>query len=257
MTRPNVIAAISTKRAVIFDLFHTLTSLESTWGDNRPMTSAVLGISKDAWNQQLFECSRDRLIGKKTDALAIVRDMARAIDPSISDEVIRNATENRIARFAAALVQIPPSTRHVLQSLRQSGKRIGLISNADVMEVAAWAKSPIADQFDSTIFSCHAGYAKPDPEIYRLSLSELGVQASDAIFVGDGGCNELEGAQALGITTVMITGIIRELWPEKIPQRRPHADFEIEGLSELIASTKERGQPTAHVTAEVKLSQQQ
>lgn len=235
MSPLSVTATLHTKRAVIFDLFHTLTSRESTWSDTRPMTHAMLGVGKDEWNRQLFECSRARLIGEKTDAFAIVADMARAIDPSISDEAIRSATENRTARFAAALMQIPPSTRHVLQALRGNGHRIGLISNADVMEVAAWLKSPVADQFDSTLFSCHAGYAKPDPEIYRLSLDELGVAAADAIFIGDGGSNELEGAKTLGITTVMITGVIRELWPDKIAQRQEHADFVIEELSELIA----------------------
>ena len=241
MSRPSVTAIVASKRAVIFDLFHTLTALESTWGDNRPLTSAVLGVSKEAWNQQLLEGSRERLIGEKKDAFAIVRDLARAINPSLPDDVIHAATENRIARFAAALIQIPASTRHVLQALRQRGTRIGLISNADVMEVAAWTKSPIAGQFDSAIFSCHAGCAKPEAEIYRRSLAELGITPAEAVFVGDGGSNELEGAKTLGITTVMITGIIRELWPEKIPPRLPHADFVIEQLVELIPSTAEIG----------------
>lgn len=239
---PSLTTTLSTKRAVIFDLFHTLTSLESTWGDHRPLTSTILGVSKDAWNQQLLERSRERLTGEKQDAFAIVADMARAIEPSIPDDVIRRAMENRIARFATALIQIPASTLQVLQTLRKNGQRIGLISNADVMEVAAWSKSPIASQFDSTIFSCHVGCAKPDAEIYRRSLVELGVTPAEAIFVGDGGSNELEGAQALGITTVMITGIIRELWPEKIPPRRPHADFVIEELAELIAPPVKNGQ---------------
>jgi len=63
MSRPSVTASLSTKRAVIFDLFHTLTSLESTWGDNRPTTSMILGVSKEAWNEQLLERSRERLTG--------------------------------------------------------------------------------------------------------------------------------------------------------------------------------------------------
>jgi putative hydrolase of the HAD superfamily len=243
MPRPSVTAILSTKRAVIFDLFHTLTSLESTWGDNRPLTSTILGVSQEAWNEQLLERSRERLTGEKQDAFAIVADMARAIKPAISDDVIRCATENRIARFAAALIRIPAGTQQVLATLRKNGHLVGLISNADVMEVAAWSKSPIAGQFDSTIFSCHVGCAKPDAEIYRRSLAELGVTPAEAMFIGDGGSNELEGAKALGISTVMITGIIRELWPDKIPARLPHADFVIDELAELIAPVGESGQP--------------
>jgi hypothetical protein len=45
---------------------------------------------------------------------------------------------------------------------------------------------------------------------------------------------ELEGARQLGITTVMITGIIKEIWPDKIEERKRHADFVIEKLSELL-----------------------
>ena len=35
-------------------------------------------------------------------------------------------------------------------------------------------------------------------------------------------------------TTIMITGIIRELWPDRIAGRQRHADFVIERLGELI-----------------------
>lgn len=225
---------VRTKKAVIFDLFHTLTSRESTWGDGRPYTHQMLGVTKEAWNDQLVKFSRDRLTGAQTDSISIIRDMARAIDPSITDDVIAAATNNRIARFADSLLHMPSETSSVLGALKSGGKRVGLISNADMMEVAAWKDCPVANMFDSTVFSCHAGCVKPEPEIYQLSLKELGVGPGDAMFVGDGGCNELAGARSLGITTVMITGVIREIWPELIPERLLHADYVIEKLTELI-----------------------
>ena len=230
-----VSSVVRTKKAVIFDLFHTLTPLESTWAEARPMTHQMLGVSREAWNEQLFECSRDRLAGIQTNPIEIVRGMARRIDPTITDETIRAATENRIARFAAALVRITPETRTVIHTLRQQGLRIGLVSNADVTEVAGWSQSPIADLFDSTIFSRHVGHVKPEPAIYRLSLEQLGVTAPEAVFVGDGGSNELKGARDLGITAVMVTNVIRELWPDRIAERANQADFQIEHLAELIA----------------------
>ncbi len=235
MSETPVSRAVATKKAVIFDLFHTLTALETTWGEGRPFTHEVLGVSREAWDEQLHSRSRERLTGQKKDAVAIVRDMARAIDPSIPDEVIRTAVENRIARFAAALVQIPEETRRVLRTLKAMGKRVGLISNADVMEVAAWGQCPVAPLFDSTVFSCCVGCAKPDRQIYEISTRELGVGPAESVFVGDGGSSELEGARTAGITTVMITGIIQEIWPERIPERSRHADFVIQRLSELVS----------------------
>jgi putative hydrolase of the HAD superfamily len=234
MSETPVSRAVAGKKAIIFDLFHTLTALEVTWGDGRPFTHEVLGVSREAWDEQLHKGSRERLTGQKTDAFAIVRDMARAVDPSISDDVIRTAVENRIARFAGALVGIPEETERVLRTLKAMGKRIGLISNADVMEVAAWHKCPVAHLFESAVFSCRVGCAKPDRQIYEISMRELGVGPAESMFVGDGGSNELEGARGAGITTVMIIGIIQSIWPERIPERLRHADFVIRRLSELV-----------------------
>jgi putative hydrolase of the HAD superfamily len=225
---------IRQKKAILFDLFHTLTSLESTWGDGRPFTHQMLGVTKEAWNDQLEKFSRDRLTGRRKDPVDIVATMARAIDPSITDALIEAATKNRLARFAAALMQIPEETRHALRMLKAMGKRVGLVSNADVTDVAAWGECPIARLFDSTVISCHVGCVKPEPEIYQISLRELGVEAREAVFVGDGGSSELEGARNVGLTTVMIAGVIREIWPERIPERRRHADFVIERLGELF-----------------------
>ena len=77
-------------------------------------------------------------------------------------------------------------------------------------------------------------YAKPERQIYELSLHDLQVQPQDSVFIGDGGSGELEGAQAVGLTTVMMTGIIKDLWPDRIEPRKPYADFVIESLTELI-----------------------
>lgn len=235
MSSPSLIQVVAEKRAVIFDLFHTLTALESTWGGNRMLTHEMLGVSKQAWDEQLHEHSMERLTGAKPDPFAIIRDMARAVDPTIPEHLIRRATDNRIARFAAAIAQLPSENRSVIRSLKETGKRIGLISNADVMEMAAWSECPIRDLFDSTIFSCQIGSAKPEPAIYHRCLKELGVSAAEAVFVGDGGSHELEGAKAVGLTTIMVTGIIREIWPERIPERQKHADFVVEGLTELLS----------------------
>jgi hypothetical protein len=92
---------VANKKALIFDLFHTLTALESTW-TKAPMTSEILGVSKEDWNSQLLEKSRDRLTGADKDPFQINKMMAHAIDPTIPEELIRKATSIRIKRFAGA-----------------------------------------------------------------------------------------------------------------------------------------------------------
>lgn len=238
---------VDQKKAVIFDLFHTLTAIESSWGNELPFTCDMLGISRDAWHDQLQLHSRSRLAGQQKDPFRIVSQMAHAIDPTIADNIIHAAIANRIKRFEAALLNIPDETKVALQALKAKGKRLGLISNADTMEVAAWHKSPIAEYFDVAILSCSVGAVKPEREIYDICLQRLGVQPSDALYVGDGGSSELQGAQAVGLTTVMIIGIIKNLWADKIDQRKVHADFIIEHLSELVADQKESNHRLKHV----------
>ncbi len=101
-------------------------------------------------------------------------------------KVIQKAAQNRIERFAGALIGIPATTQEVLLKLKQSQKRIGLLSNADVIEIAAWPQSPICHLFDSVVFSCEVGCVKPERAIYEIALQSLNVRAQDAVFVGDG-----------------------------------------------------------------------
>jgi putative hydrolase of the HAD superfamily len=129
---------------------------------------------------------------------------------------------------------IPAENVAVLENLRARGKRLGLISNADVMEIAAWDDNRINHLFDSTVFSCRVGMVKPERGIYELSLRELGVAAADALFVGDGGSGELQGAKDAGMAAIMVTGTIKELWPDQVAARRHQADYVIERLSELL-----------------------
>lgn len=232
MTVGSVVAG---KRAIIFDLFHTLTSVEASLGQGLPSISELLGVDPVAWSDQLMKNSHERLVGLKTDPFEIIAEMARAIDPSLSDERIMLASDNRLARFRAAVLDIPEETVAVLCELKARGKCLGLITNADVAEIAAWGESRIHHLFDSALHSCAVGLAKPDRQIYELSLRELGVEAGDALFVGDGGSDELAGAKSVGITAVMFTGVIQRLWPKRVAERVGQADYVIERLSELLA----------------------
>jgi putative hydrolase of the HAD superfamily len=226
-------AVVGGARAVIFDLFHTLTSASSTWIGG-PTTADILGFSDEEWTRRVFQSPRDRLVGIQRDPVAIMTELARSLDPTISDEVIQRAAARRLERFERALTKIPQESIDVLTELRARHKKTGLISNADVTEVAAWDKSPLAPLFDSTIMSCHVGHAKPDREIYDLSLKELGVGPGEAVFVGDGGSRELEGAQRVGMKTVMMIGVIKDRWPQKMAERREHADYVVDSLTELL-----------------------
>src|SRR4051794_12970784 len=50
-------------KGVIFDLFHTLTGLESQWSD-LPATCEVLGIDRRRWDEVVNENARWRFVGE-------------------------------------------------------------------------------------------------------------------------------------------------------------------------------------------------
>jgi putative hydrolase of the HAD superfamily len=224
---------IQSKKAVLFDLFHTLLSLEKS-APGIPDTPTLLGIDSRAWYDCLFNNTRARLLGQIRDPVAIVADIAHGVDPTISVERLRQAAQGRIERFATAFANFSPASIRVLQALKARGKKLSLCSNADVLEIAAWDRCPAGALFDAVIFSCNEGCMKPEREIYDLCLRRLGVTAEEAVFVGDGGSRELEGARAAGLTTIMTAEHIRPLWPDQIPDRLRHADALVESLDELV-----------------------
>jgi putative hydrolase of the HAD superfamily len=221
------------KTTYIFDFFHTLTDLESNWG-KFPWTSEYLGISKEAWGEQLQNNSEDRLKGRVKSSYEIVKRLAHNVDPTISEENIREVSMFRVKRFENAVINIPEKVVSTLSILKSKGKKIGLISNADATELAAWDKSPIARYFDCAIHSFEVGLVKPEKAIYELCLKSLGSSAHESVFIGDGGSNELYGAKQCDLTTVIVTGIIREFWADKIETRKKYADYQVEFVNELI-----------------------
>ncbi len=230
-TAADLIAAAD---GVVFDLFHTLTCVQTSRAPGRN-THEVLGVSYASWREHWGRLNQSWVRGEQTDPVAIIGAVARAIDPTIEPAVIAAAAEARVARFAHCLRSTPPEVVAVVASLKhEHGKRLALCSNADVSEVAAWAESPLAEFFDATIFSCHVGLAKPEPDIFRRAAADLGLAPAACVFVGDGGSDELPAAKALGMPAIMTTQMIAELWPEVVPERMSQADAVVRDLRELL-----------------------
>jgi putative hydrolase of the HAD superfamily len=221
-------------RGVVFDLFHTLTGPESQWL-GAVFTSDALGIDRRTWDRVLHFESRWRLAGEERDPFCILRRLADVVDPSIPDEMVRAAVDLRLHRFKTALDTIPRENLDVLHELRDRGLRLGLVSNADASEVLGWSECPLCGLFDVEVFSCEVGAVKPEAELFNSCLKRLGLDAKECLYVGDGGSDELHASKALGFRTVFISGVIAELWPERISERMAVAGHHITRLPELVA----------------------
>ena len=88
-----------------------------------------------------------------------------------------------------------PDTVAVLQRLRANGIRTSVVSNI-AWDIRSVLNAAGADP-DDYVLSYEVGAAKPDPQIFEVALSRLGIDPSDALMVGDSEEND-GGARVLG-----------------------------------------------------------
>lgn len=222
---------VSGASLLIFDLFHTLVSFKQD-GPPRPGTHNILGIPEADWNKLLWESSDRRLRHDLTDDATSVRELAHLHDPAIPEAQILAAATARADRFRESLINPPQHRVEVIRQLHARSHKLVLLSNADSMEKRAWQESPFAPCFTDAFFSCETGQVKPERGAYQLALGDT--PPDQAVFIGDGGSNELKGARACGIPTIMTTEIIGVLWPELIEKRRADSDHVISRLEDLL-----------------------
>jgi putative hydrolase of the HAD superfamily len=221
-------------KAVIFDLFNTLTSHDVA-RDDIPWTADVLGVPRNAWARALTEASGPRLTGAIREPVEIIRHLAQTIGVVASEDKLQAAAKSHQLLFGRILASVPNANVDLLRAMRSAGLRIALLSNCDSAEIKSWAESPLSGLFDVELFSCRSEMAKPDAEFYRECLRQLDAASHECLFVGDGGHGELAGARAVGLGTVLFSGVIRHTWPERIPALLAHADFHISSLDQLVA----------------------
>jgi putative hydrolase of the HAD superfamily len=94
---------------------------------------------------------------------------------------------------------------------KRAGVRTGLISNS-WGEALPYDRDRFPELFDAWVISHEVGLRKPDPEIYALAASRMGVAPEACVFVDDLGGN-LKPAAAMGMATVR-----HERAEETIPQ---------------------------------------
>lgn len=222
-------------KGIIFDLFHTLTTLFHT---NAPGgdSAAMLGIEREKWVDALFNLSDARLRGETKDYVKMIASVALQLDPTIPHEKIKATASDRAKRFSYCLKNAPKKSIDIISQLKKSGKKIGLVSNADAMERAGWENTEIGSLFDSSIFSCDVGLVKPEHDIFKLCLNELNLDPSEVLFVGDGGSNELVAAREVGMKSCFTSQLIKDLWPQKIEILEKDGDYQIEDLNQLLTN---------------------
>ena len=94
-------------------------------------------------------------------------------------------------------LSVDPGTLRVLHALADGGTRLALLSNAGA-DFSGWLRSgSFSPLFERVFVSGELGLVKPDAAIYEHVIDELGITASELLFV-DNKAENVEGARAVG-----------------------------------------------------------
>lgn len=100
--------------------------------------------------------------------------------------------------------QLYPETRQTLTTLHERGFRLGVISNFDSRLFGLLDGFGIARFFDPIVISTHAGAAKPEVAIFMQALAAHNLRAAETLHIGDSPHADIVGAEAAGLTPVLI-----------------------------------------------------
>ena len=216
---------------IFFDLFFTL--VIPRYEENEENNEYYeLCISKEKWDEMAEDevLYYERASGKIKDASDIIRKILNKCGINKNESDIERIAKKRINRFERSLSNVETNIIKTLEVLSENTKRMCLISNADVIDKFGWASSPIKKYFEEAIFSCDIGVLKPDKRIYEIALRKMGIEPKKAVFIGDGGSEELRGAKDLGMHTILLTHFTKEIWTQR---SKEHADIVIDKFENI------------------------
>lgn len=97
-----------------------------------------------------------------------------------------------------------PEVPEMLRAVQERGLRQGIISDWGTDLVPLLHAHDISDHLDFVVASAAVGTAKPHPDIFHTALARAGLQAGEALYIGDSYISDVLGARAAGIRAVLI-----------------------------------------------------
>ncbi|MCA1830547.1 MAG: HAD family hydrolase [Actinomycetota bacterium] len=236
--------------AVLFDFGHTLMDFGRTeealrgaygtirarlahWVEDRSppeVDELVERIAEEI--DRMVERSYQERVLEELDILGLFDDAFMSLGYRLPRELLREVAELDHDALVRS-VRIAPETIDVLEKLRADGLKLGLVSNVSQLPELLWRDIEafgIRKLMDGVSFSSEVGIRKPRPQIFQHCLEQVACAPERAVFVGDRLVDDIAGASAVGMKTVL-TRQYRDETPEEI---KP--DAVIENITELPAA---------------------
>jgi putative hydrolase of the HAD superfamily len=135
----------------------------------------------------------------------VARNLCAFLNISASDGLCRNYLEAYYQPITEQLTLID-GAQEILRMFKEMNLKIGLVSNTifpkeyHLGELRRFDLLPYLDVYH---FSSETGIRKPHPEMFLRTLNDLGVDASEAVFVGDRLVEDVGGAQKVGMKAIL------------------------------------------------------
>ncbi len=182
--------------AVLFDWNNTLVNFE--WDDELVEAGHRAGLGHD--DPEFTARWREAMLGGHNGDRRYA-DILRDLGVDDPDAFID--AEHEVWRPAHSVLA---SAQAMLEALRARGIKTGLLANSwpdpgRVLRRDAEAFG-LAELLDVLVYSEEVGRRKPDPEIFLHACRQLDVEAVATMYVGDNLVTDVQGAAAVGMTTV-------------------------------------------------------
>jgi HAD superfamily hydrolase (TIGR01509 family) len=223
-----ILRCVPMVRAVVFDLFETLVTELGTQPTRVSSIGAALGLEREAFRTE-WKAARLHVVSGRLSFGGALTQISRTLAGRVDTIAIERACDQRMREKAAVFAAVDQEVSTLILQLRAHGISLAVVSNCFAEDVRGWPAWPLAREFQQTVFSCVAGVAKPDPAIYLKAIRGLGIEPDTAVFIGDGGDDELAGAESAGLRA------FRADW---FSRRRSHAGPSVPG-SEGLASPED------------------
>jgi HAD superfamily hydrolase (TIGR01509 family) len=194
---------MTTIRAVLFDYSGTLFRLEEDDSWFAAMSAdeqAVDGhVKAELMRRLTAPTGRSVDMDPQTYQTWVNRDLAPHLHREAYLHVLRESgladhhAESLYDRVIDPLSWTPyPDTARVLSGVHGSGLKTAVVSNIAFDVRPAFHALGVADDITEFVLSFEVGAVKPQPEIFHTALARIGVDAADALMVGDS--EEADGA---------------------------------------------------------------
>ncbi len=193
-------------RGVIFDLYGTLIDgWDVTQARQRTTQLAeALQAPLKPFQELMERTYTERATAALGDLPQMLRELCRRVGHEPQAAALERAAVLRWEQFREVLSRPREETPSLLATLRDRGLQVGVISDSSSETPEIWPTLSWTAPIQVALFSWTERRRKPAPELYHKALAGLGLHASEALYIGDGGSQELSGAESCGLTALRI-----------------------------------------------------